>query len=161
MSFCILCIIPPSFSGRRPTPFTGFRTSPGDILAWLHPLLIAPTARVGSAALPQGDIPVTQLNTLPTARLGDQGPNPAPCPRAGPGRWDAGADCAQGVFPAKLAEADYIKSELSAGPGLWDQVGWAQPSVEQAGLGLGMGVGHIRVMCSRFGMLGSVGSGKI
>lgn len=99
LSFCILHIIPSSFSGRSPTPFTGFRTSPGDILAWLHPLLTAPAARVGSAALAEGGIPVTQPKALPTARDGDRGASLAPCPRAGPGRWGAGDECAHGLFP--------------------------------------------------------------
>lgn len=124
LSFCILHIIPSSFSGRSPTPFTGFRALPGDILAWLHPLLTAPAAGVGSAALPQGDIPVTQPVALPTARDGHHGANPALCPRAGPGTWDAGGDeCAHGVFPAKLAEADNSllpKGNLSSVRALWN-----------------------------------------
>lgn len=128
MSLCVLHIIPSSFSVRSPTPSTGFRTSPGDILARLHPLLTAPAARLGSAALPQGGIPVTQPKALPTARGGDHGANPAPCPRAGPGRWDAGDECAHGAFPAKLAEADNsllpkvnLSSVLALGCGTrWD-----------------------------------------
>lgn len=83
LTFCILHINPYSFSGRTPIPFTGFRTSPGDVLAWLHPLLAAPSARVGSAALAEGDMPVTQPKALPTARDGDHGANPAPFLRAG------------------------------------------------------------------------------